>query len=556
MSFTAIITANIKDFENNLNRAAKKTDDFERGIDNNLSDAENSFKDFGLKVGGIIAGVFAIEKITAFTSEIMNLGGQMEGVREAFESFAPTNTMRELQRATRGTVNELELMQRAVMAQNFGIPIENLSKLLEFATKRAQQTGQSVDYLVDSIVTGIGRKSILILDNLGISATMLRDRLGEVGIESADVASYAAAVMDIANESLEKSGTVTETYNIKIQALKAAWDDLKISIGEAIVANNDGLNNSISWLSNQIKLIGNDVPNIIEMIFGGENKRYKESMNDINKSLEDFLNTTKKVSTETVPAIEQAEKTIGDLKTEIDTLKSSIDGYGVSQTSEIQKTLQQIAANEELIKSLTTLKTATNNITRVATPDGMDSIPTGTLFNPESFKIEPVLEVDKLMAGLKTIKDETKTIMIELGDVVTSAIDEFAYAIGEGLGGDWSNLGLSLLKAVGNIAQQFGAFMISMGVAALQLETLIANPLTAIAAGAALVAMGAMIGGAAQSMIDSNISGSSGGGYSTSTYSSPVYSERQGAYAVEFKIKKGDLAAVLEMDNNQKNRIQ
>ena len=146
--------------------------------------------------------------------------------------------------------------------------------------------------------------------------------------------------------------------------------------------------------------------------------------------------------------------------------------------------------------------------------------------------------------------------MIELGDVVTSAITEFASAIGEGLGGDWSNLGVSLLKAVGNIAQQFGAFMISMGVAALQLETLIANPLTAIAAGAALVAMGAMIGGAAQSMIDSNISGSAGGGYSTSTYSSPVYSERQGAYAVEFKIKKGDLAAVLEMDNNQKNRIQ
>src|SRR5690554_4492941 len=387
MSFTAIISANIKNFENNLNRAAKKTDDFEREIDNNLSDAENSFKDFGLKVGGIIAGVFAVEKITAFASEVMNLGGQMEGVREAFESFAAPNTMRELQRATRGTVNELELMQRAVMAQQCGIPIENLAKLLEFATKRAQQTGQSVDYLVDSIVTGIGRKSILILDNLGISATMLRDRLGEVGIESADVASYAAAVMDIANESLEKSSTITETYNIKIQALKAAWDDLKISIGEAIVVNNDGLNSSISWLSNQIKLIGNDFPNIIEMIFGSENKRYKESMNDINKSLEDFLNTTKKVSTETVPAIEQSEKTIGDLKSEIDTLKASIDGYGVSQSAEIQKTLQQIAANEELIKSLTTLKTATNNIARVATPDSMDSIPTGTLFNPESFKI-------------------------------------------------------------------------------------------------------------------------------------------------------------------------
>ena len=70
----------------------------------------------------------------------------------------------DLKTATRGTVSEFDLMKSAVSANNFKIPLESLSSYLAFATRRAEETGQSVDYLVDSIIMGIGRKSPMILD--------------------------------------------------------------------------------------------------------------------------------------------------------------------------------------------------------------------------------------------------------------------------------------------------------------------------------------------------------------------------------------------------------
>ena len=58
---------------------------------------------------------------------------------------------------------------------------ENLGSYLAFATKRAEETGQSVDYLVDSIIMGIGRKSPMILDNLGISIVDIRNEMEKTG---------------------------------------------------------------------------------------------------------------------------------------------------------------------------------------------------------------------------------------------------------------------------------------------------------------------------------------------------------------------------------------
>ena len=58
-----------------------------------------------------------------------------------------------------------------------GIDIQKLPDLLKFASIRAMETGQSVDYMVSSIVTGLGRKSPLILDNLGLK---LKDLDAEV----------------------------------------------------------------------------------------------------------------------------------------------------------------------------------------------------------------------------------------------------------------------------------------------------------------------------------------------------------------------------------------
>ncbi len=191
------------------------------------------------KIAGALAGAFAIKEIGQFVFAINQAAGEAQGVKAAFDRLKDSKRiLEELKAATGGTVDELSLMKRTVQAANFGISLEALPKLLEFATLRAQQTGQSVDYLVDSIITGIGRKSPLILDNLGISAVALKEKLGDVSIAAADVGTVAEAVGAIASDELQNMAGFSENATTKVQRLGASWEDFKGTLGELTLAGN------------------------------------------------------------------------------------------------------------------------------------------------------------------------------------------------------------------------------------------------------------------------------------------------------------------------------
>lgn len=149
------------------------------------------------------------EKAREFKDSIAELinGGlemaeQADGVTKAFNGLNQEGLLDNLRKATKGTVNDVQLMTAAVQANDFRIPLEDLGKYLEFAQLKAQQTGQSVDYMTNSIVTGLGRKSPMILDNLGISAAEISEKTKETG-------DFMKAVAEIVDTQLAEAG---ETY--------------------------------------------------------------------------------------------------------------------------------------------------------------------------------------------------------------------------------------------------------------------------------------------------------------------------------------------------------
>lgn len=185
-------------------------------------------------LAGLVAGFSALS-MGRFALDVSKLAGEAEGVNAAFVKLENSvQLMEDLKRATGGTVSELELMKRSVMASNFDISLRALPQLLEFATLRARQTGQSVNYLVDSIVTGIGRKSKLILDNLGISAVQLTEALGGASAASSTIGEVAEAVGKIASANLEKMGKLTNDAAVKADRLTASWENLKVAIGNTV----------------------------------------------------------------------------------------------------------------------------------------------------------------------------------------------------------------------------------------------------------------------------------------------------------------------------------
>lgn len=210
-----------------------KTDQFTQGL-SNVKKETSQLSSVISKVGGMVAGAFAIERVVSFASEVSQLAQAAEGVEIAFKRIGGAAYLDDMRAATKGTVSDLELMKAAVQASNFKIPLEQMGSLLEFAHQRAKDTGQSVDYLVQSIILGIGRKSPLILDNLGISAIALKEKMKGVASETASVGDVAKAVGEIANEEMAKVGKSVDTTAEKTANLKSQWTNLKVELGNVV----------------------------------------------------------------------------------------------------------------------------------------------------------------------------------------------------------------------------------------------------------------------------------------------------------------------------------
>jgi DNA repair exonuclease SbcCD ATPase subunit len=121
-----------------------------------------TFKNIAAAVG--IA--FGVQQLLSFGSELLALGQKSKTVTKAFNAIATSSDLGALRASTGFGVTDLQLKQLAVRANMFKISLNTLPSLLKFATIRAAETGQEVDYLVNSIIDGIGRQSPLILDNL------------------------------------------------------------------------------------------------------------------------------------------------------------------------------------------------------------------------------------------------------------------------------------------------------------------------------------------------------------------------------------------------------
>lgn len=189
-------------------------DSSKSGISSGGGGVGSLFSGLGDKMTGmmqVFGGNLLAQGVANLTSELVGsvqqsveLAKQGEGVRIAFERLNSPGLLDNLKEATHGTVSEVELMKQAIKFENFKLPVEDLATYLGFAQQKAKDTGESIDYLVNSIVTGLGRQSKQILDNLGISAAELTKRMDEG-------ATMTQAVADIIREEMAKAGDYVET---------------------------------------------------------------------------------------------------------------------------------------------------------------------------------------------------------------------------------------------------------------------------------------------------------------------------------------------------------
>lgn len=156
----------------------------------------------------------------------------------------------------------------------------------------------------------------------------------------------------------------------------------------------------------------------------------------------------------------------------------------------------------------------------------------------------------------------SRTLTQGLGDGIANLANSLGEAMTKG-GNFIQAIGKSLLSTIGDIAIQLGKAAISIGVGMIAIKAAFKNPFTAIAAGAALVALGAFIKGTVAKIPEGGGSGVSsvGGSYSSSgggsnSYSAS-YSSGGGAMSGEvvFRISGNDLVGVLSRQQDKNSRL-
>lgn len=151
-----------------------------------------------------------------------------------------------LDRAVNGTVTQMELMTKANNAMFLGVvkSDDEMAELFDTAQRLGQALGLTTTQAIDSMVTGMGRQSKLMLDNLGIivdTTAAYKTFAAELGVnvnqltESQKKQAFNNATLAEAKRLVDGLGAETEDAAMIFEQFETASSKASIALGEALV---------------------------------------------------------------------------------------------------------------------------------------------------------------------------------------------------------------------------------------------------------------------------------------------------------------------------------
>jgi len=239
-----------------------------------LNDASSKASSFGSTmtkvIGGLAIGAAVVTGVRALTGAIedcVTAAIPLEGIQQSFDGLTASfeggskAMLKSLQESSYGMIKQSDLMKSfntaaSLVSTDFA---KQLPDAMKYLSKVSAATGQDMNFMMDSLVKGVGRMSPMILDNLGIQVDLASatKRAAEMyGVEESALSKtqQQAGMMAIVLEKLETNtaampevaGTAAQSF----AALKANISNLKEEIGMKLLpvftAVTKGLNDWIS----------------------------------------------------------------------------------------------------------------------------------------------------------------------------------------------------------------------------------------------------------------------------------------------------------------------
>ena len=200
-------------------------------------------------------------QIANFTQQ----AAKIQQMEKAFNTMSggvgkASSAIRKLQNATDGTLSSFDLFQQANNAMVLGVTknADEMAGMFDMAQRLGDALGKDVKLSVESLVTGIGRQSRLMLDNIGIivkADKAYKEYAKEIGktadtlTDSEKKQAFMNAALEAGREKLKFLPNETQDANKSFQQLNAAMSDLSVEIGKAFLPTVVSLADTITSLS-------------------------------------------------------------------------------------------------------------------------------------------------------------------------------------------------------------------------------------------------------------------------------------------------------------------
>ena len=194
---------------------------------------------FAMSLGGRQLGMFAQEaaKVQDMERAFTNLSGGAENASIAVDKLGA---------ATNGTMSKFDLFQQANNAMILGVSknSDEMARMFDVAQRLGAALGKDTKHSVESLITGIGRQSRLMLDNIGIivkSDEAYKSYAAELGINADKLSdaekkqAFLNATMEAAEKKLLDVGDEVLSYNAKFQVAGARMADMRVELGERLL---------------------------------------------------------------------------------------------------------------------------------------------------------------------------------------------------------------------------------------------------------------------------------------------------------------------------------
>ena len=226
-------------------------------VNKNLGVTEKQAKSFGDTMGGIGKSLSSFGKTMSMTvtAPIVALGGfalqsgaELDTLRGSYGRMTKTmginaeEMLAVMKKSSRGTIAENELLLAANKAMSLGVVknSEDMATIMEIARVKGQTMGLSMTQAFGDLVTGLGRGSAMILDNLGITI-----KVGEVN------EAYAKSIGKVASEL-----TAEEAKQALVNAVVSQGKTELLAMGDVALTNQEKLAQMTTKLTEMKNEIG------------------------------------------------------------------------------------------------------------------------------------------------------------------------------------------------------------------------------------------------------------------------------------------------------------